>query len=57
MEMYNIMMKQKSTCPRLIANRFIGYKVELTGNNGTLLQYQDPDNWDANQASQVGIAE
>ncbi len=37
--------------------QIIGYTVELTGSNGTLIQYQDPDNWDANQPPQVGIAE
>jgi hypothetical protein len=37
--------------------QIIGYTVELTGGNGTLIQYQDPDNWDANQPPQVGIAQ
>lgn len=36
--------------------QIIGYRVELTGGNGTLIQYQDPDNWDTNQPAQVGIA-
>ena len=37
--------------------QIIGYTVELTGDNGTLIQYQDPDNWDATYSSQVGIAQ
>ena len=37
--------------------QIVGYTVELTGSNGTLIEYQDPDNWDANQPPQVGIAQ
>ena len=37
--------------------QIVGYTVELTGSNGTLIQYQDPDNWDANLPSQIGIAQ
>ena len=37
--------------------QIVGYTVELTGANGTLIEYQDPDNWDSNQPPQVGIAQ
>ena len=37
--------------------QIIAYTVELTGKNDTLIVYQDPDNWDANQPPVVGITE
>jgi hypothetical protein len=37
--------------------QIIGYTVELTGSNGTLIQYLDGDNWDSNQPPQVGISQ